>query len=56
MYSVGLMDADQASFAVPADIDLARYPIVDISDEPLDGNPAHSSISMVRGTIQAVGT
>jgi hypothetical protein len=56
MYSVGLMDADHASFAVPADIDLARYPIVDVSDEPLDGNPAHSSISMVRGTIHAASS
>ncbi|WP_247827325.1 anti-sigma factor domain-containing protein [Arthrobacter antioxidans] len=55
MYSVGLMEADHGSFAVPADIDLARYPIVDVSDEPFDGDPTHSSVSMVRGTIGAVG-
>ncbi|MHA7240395.1 anti-sigma factor domain-containing protein [Arthrobacter sp. TMS1-12-1] len=55
MYSIGLLEADHGSFAVPADIDLAQYPIVDISDEPFDGNPTHSSVSMVRGTIGAVG-
>lgn len=51
MYSIGLMDGDRGSFAVPADIDLAQFPIVDVSDEPFDGNPTHSSVSMVRGTI-----
>ncbi|MBG6225432.1 hypothetical protein IWX63_002004 [Arthrobacter sp. CAN_A2] len=56
MYSVGLLEADHGSFTVPADIDLAQYPIVDISDEPFDGDPAHSSVSMVRGTIGAVGS
>lgn len=55
MYSVGLLDAEHGSFAVPADIDLSQYPIVDISDEPFDGDPTHSSVSMVRGTIGAVG-
>jgi len=25
---------------------------VDVSDEPLDGNPAHSSVSIVRGTLR----
>ena len=55
MYSVGLLEAEQGSFVVPADIDLAKYPIVDVSDEPFDGDPTHSSVSMVRGTIGAVG-
>jgi hypothetical protein len=53
MYSIGLMEGDSGSFAVPADIDLAQFPIVDISDEPFDGNPTHSSVSMIRGTVEA---
>lgn len=56
MYSVGLLETEHGSFAVPEDIDLAKYPIVDISDEPFDGDPSHSSVSMVRGTIGAVGS
>jgi hypothetical protein len=24
-----------------------------VSDEPLDGNPAHSSVSIVRGTLSS---
>ncbi|MFJ6000639.1 anti-sigma factor domain-containing protein [Arthrobacter sp. NPDC092385] len=52
MYSVGLMDGDHGRFTVPAAIDLAQFPIVDVSDEPFDGDPSHSSVSMVRGTIQ----
>jgi len=55
MYSVGLLDAGHGSFAVPADIGLSQYPIVDISDEPFDGDPTHSSVSMVRGTIEPDG-
>ena len=27
------------------------YPVVDVSDEPMDGNPAHSTISIARGTL-----
>lgn len=56
MYSVGLLETEHGRFAVPEDIDLTKYPIVDISDEPFDGDPTHSSVSMVRGTIGAVGS
>ena len=38
-------------FEVPAGLELPTYPIVDVSDEPVDGNPAHSSVSIVRGTL-----
>ncbi|WP_434994739.1 anti-sigma factor domain-containing protein [Arthrobacter sp. Ld5] len=55
MYSVGLLETEHGTFAVPEDIDLAEYPIVDVSDEPFDGDPTHSSVSMVRGTIGSVG-
>jgi len=51
LVSLGVMTSDSGSFAVPAGLDLGKYPIVDVSDEPMDGNPAHSSVSIVRGTL-----
>lgn len=40
-----------ATFAVPSDVDLSATPIIDISVEPADGDPAHSGVSVVRGEI-----
>ncbi|MDI3213933.1 anti-sigma factor [Arthrobacter sp. AL12] len=51
LVSLGVMTSDSGTFAVPAGLDLGEYPIVDVSDEPVDGNPAHSSVSIVRGTL-----
>ncbi|MGF9647014.1 anti-sigma factor [Pseudarthrobacter oxydans] len=53
LVSLGIMNSSSGRFDVPAGLDLAGYPIVDISDEPLDGNPAHSSVSIVRGTLSS---
>lgn len=53
LVSVGVMNAETGTFDVPAGLDLAEYPIVDVSDEPVDGNPAHSSDSIVRGTLSS---
>ena len=38
--------------AIPEDVDLTATPIVDISLEPDDGNPAHSGVSVARGRIE----
>ncbi len=51
LVSLGILTSDSGTFAVPAGLDLTKYPIVDVSDEPIDGNPAHSSVSIVRGTL-----
>lgn len=51
LVSLGVMTSDSGTFSVPAGLDLGEYPIVDVSDEPVDGNPAHSSVSIVRGTL-----
>ena len=54
LVSIGLLDLSQgttARFPIPDDIDLATYPVVDVSVEPADGNPAHSGDSVVRGTL-----
>ena len=50
--SLGTLGAgDTGVFPVPADLDVAQFPVVDVSREPLDGNPAHSKDSVVRGTL-----
>ena len=52
MVSLGTMEGREARFSIPAGLDLSAYPIVDISDEPLDGNPAHSGNSILRGQLE----
>jgi hypothetical protein len=65
-YEVWLLDTDveqlvslgvvqggsEATLALPPGIDLGEYPIVDVSVEPLDGDPAHSGVSVARGTFE----
>lgn len=51
MVSLGTLADGSGSFTVPAGIDTTQYRTVDISDEPPDGNPAHSGISLIRGTF-----
>lgn len=53
LVSLGVMNSDAGTFEVPAGLELADFPIVDVSDEPVDGNPAHSSDSIVRGTLNS---
>jgi len=51
MISLGSLDQGKGEFTVPGDISTQEYRTVDISDEPPDGNPTHSGISMVRGSF-----
>ena len=44
---------ETATLPLPAGISLADYPVVDISVEPYDGDPTHSTDSVVRGTLPA---
>ncbi|MBP2215551.1 anti-sigma factor domain-containing protein [Arthrobacter sp. CAN_C5] len=53
MYSLGVVGAGTSSFTIPDSVDLAAFPIVDVSDEPLDGDPVHSGVSVLRGTLSA---
>ncbi|MBC7723308.1 MAG: anti-sigma factor [Burkholderiaceae bacterium] len=50
--SLGVLDGSDGTFAIPDGIDLADYPIVDVSQEPLDGDPVHSGDSIVRGSVE----
>ena len=36
---------------VPRGLDVGTYAVVDVSAEPLDGDPTHSGVSLVRGTL-----
>jgi hypothetical protein len=51
LVSLGVMNSDSGTFQLPAGLEISEYPIVDVSDEPVDGNPAHSSVSIARGTL-----
>ena len=53
LISLGLLDGDSGEFIVPGSVDLDRYSVVDISQEPLDGDPTHSGDSIVRGALGA---
>jgi hypothetical protein len=53
LISLGLLDGPTGEFVIPASVDLERYSVVDISAEPLDGDPTHSGDSIVRGALTA---
>ncbi|MET3903326.1 anti-sigma factor [Paenarthrobacter sp. 4246] len=53
LISLGIMKSDSGTFPLPAELNLDDFPIVDVSDEPLDGNPGHSSVSIVRGSLSS---
>lgn len=42
---------DDGTYDLPAGLDPARFPIVDVSFEPLDGDPQHSGNSVLRGEL-----
>ncbi|MEE6271842.1 anti-sigma factor [Georgenia wangjunii] len=51
LVSVGVLTADEGRFALPDGLDITEFPIVDVSREPIDGDPAHSGDSIVRGDL-----
>jgi anti-sigma factor RsiW len=53
MVPIGVLSGAQGRFTLPAGVSLADYPVVDVSLEPLDGNPAHSGKSVLRGTLRS---
>ncbi|KUL41559.1 anti-sigma factor [Actinoplanes awajinensis] len=46
-----LPDGARAELPVPPGTDLSRYRLVDVSDEPHDGDAGHSGHSLLRGTL-----
>lgn len=53
LVSVGILTGTEGRFTVPTGLDLGEFPVVDVSDEPLDGDPAHSGDSIIRGVLDA---
>ena len=53
MIAMGVVPGDTgtATLPVPPGVDLTQYAAVDISDEPMDGNPGHSAVSVLRGHL-----
>lgn len=51
LVSLGVLEGAQGTFPIPADVDLSEYVLVDISQEPADGDPTHSGDSIVRGEL-----
>jgi hypothetical protein len=49
--SLGALPGSTGDFGVPDDVNLGAYSFLDVSDEPLDGNPAHSTVSVARGEL-----
>jgi hypothetical protein len=53
MVQVGVVRPGTTVLDLPEGIDLGEYPIVDVSVEPLDGNPTHSGDSVARGILES---
>lgn len=54
LVSLGTLDGDEGTFPIPPGVDLGEYSLVDISDEPVDGDPTHSGDSIVRGALTSL--
>ncbi|MET0765242.1 MAG: anti-sigma factor [Blastococcus sp.] len=52
MFPLGVVQPGTQTVELPAGLDLGQYPIVDVSVEPLDGNPTHSGVSIARGQLE----
>lgn len=54
MVAIGTMNpGEDATFDLPAGMDMTSFPVVDVSVEHFDGNTEHSAVSVVRGQLQA---
>lgn len=51
LVSLGVLEGRTGVFPVPDGIDLREYILVDVSQEPADGDPTHSGDSIVRGEL-----
>jgi hypothetical protein len=51
LVSLGILSGSEGVFDIPDSLDIGEFPVVDISDEPYDGDPAHSGDSIVRGRL-----
>ncbi|MET3812109.1 anti-sigma factor [Arthrobacter sp. UYEF3] len=55
MVSLGVLGQGPGAFVIPGGLNLADYPVLDVSNEPYDGDPAHSAESIARGKFTVAG-
>lgn len=54
LVALGVLGVDgRGAYVVPAGLDLAQYTAIDVSLQPMNGSPLHSSVSAVRGIMKA---
>ena len=53
MVPLGVVRPGSQTVELPADLDLGQFPLVDVSVEPLDGDPTHSGVSVARGELDS---
>jgi len=53
MYAIGAVHAGTTDLPLPEGLDVGRFPVVDVSVEPFDGDPAHSAESVARGRLES---
>ena len=53
MFPLGAVEPGTQTVELPDGLDLAEYPLLDVSVEPLDGDPTHSGVSVARGDLDA---
>ena len=53
LVSLGILEGSEGTFTVPSGLDLDDFAVVDVSAEPIDGDPAHSGDSIIRGILDA---
>ncbi|WP_116449347.1 anti-sigma factor [Blastococcus litoris] len=51
MVPLGVVRPGSQTVELPSDLDLGQFPLVDVSVEPLDGDPTHSGVSVARGEL-----
>lgn len=51
MHTLGPVVEGTLDLPVPQGLDVEQFPVVDISVEPLDGDPTHSGDSVLRGVL-----
>ncbi len=53
LVALGVLGVDgRGAYVVPAGLDLSQYTAIDVSLQPMDGSPMHSSVSAVRGIMK----
>jgi anti-sigma-K factor RskA len=51
MVPLGVVHRGDTVLPLPGGLDLSAYPLVDVSVEPMDGDPTHSGVSVARGSL-----